>query len=68
MIVLHGFTGSGNCYKPALAMRQLGIAYRWQEVDILNGESRSPAFLARNANGRTCDKEHALHCRRRGTH
>jgi len=52
MIVLHGFTGSGNCYKPALAMRQLGIAYRWQEVDILNGESRTPAFLARNANGR----------------
>lgn len=52
MIVLHGYTGSGNCYKPALAMRQLGIAYRWREVDILNGESRTPAFLALNANGR----------------
>lgn len=52
MIVLHGYTGSGNCYKPALAMRQLGIAYQWREVDILKGESRTPAFLAKNANGR----------------
>lgn len=52
MIVLHGYTGSGNCYKPALAMRRLGIAYRWQEVDILAGASRTPAFLARNPNGR----------------
>ena len=52
MIVLHGYTGSGNCYKPALAMRQLGIAYHWREVDILKGESRTPAFLAKNANGR----------------
>ncbi len=52
MITLHGYTGSGNCYKPALAMRQLGIAYQWHEVDILNGESRTPAFLAKNANGR----------------
>ena len=52
MIVLHGYTGSGNCDKPALAMRQLGIAYQWREVDILKGESRTPAFLAKNANGR----------------
>jgi len=52
MIVLHGYTGSGNCYKPALLMRQLGIPYQWREVDILNGESRTPAFLAKNANGR----------------
>ncbi len=52
MITLYGYTGSGNCYKPALAMRQLGIAYEWREVDILKGESRTPAFLAKNANGR----------------
>ncbi len=52
MMTLHGYTGSGNCYKPALAMRQLGIAYQWREVDILKGESRTPAFLAKNANGR----------------
>jgi len=52
MIVLHGYTGSGNCYKPALAMCQLGVDYQWREVDILKGESRTPAFLAKNANGR----------------
>ncbi|WP_428381245.1 glutathione S-transferase family protein [Nevskia ramosa] len=52
MITLYGYTGSGNCYKPALAMRQLGIAYQWREIDILKGESRTPAFLAKNANGR----------------
>ncbi|WP_295686211.1 glutathione S-transferase family protein [uncultured Nevskia sp.] len=52
MITLYGYTGSGNCYKPALAMRQLGIAHQWREVDILKGESRTPAFLAKNANGR----------------
>ncbi len=52
MITLHGYTGSGNCYKPALAMRQLGIPYRWREVNILKGESRTPEFLALNPNGR----------------
>lgn len=49
---LHGFTGSGNCYKPQLLMRQLGIDHEWIEVDILKGESRTPEFLSRNANGR----------------
>lgn len=52
MIRLHGFTGSGNCYKPALLMHQLGIPFAWTEVDILRGESRTPEFLARNANGK----------------
>jgi len=52
MIRLYGFTGSGNCYKPALLMAQMGTAFEWIEVDILAGESRTPAFLARNANGK----------------
>ena len=52
MIRLYGFTGSGNCYKPALLMTQLGIPFEWQEVDILRGESRTPEFLARNPNGK----------------
>lgn len=52
MIRLHGYTGSGNCYKPALLMRQMGTPFEWLEVDILKGESRTPAFLAKNANGR----------------
>ena len=52
MLKLYGLSGSGNCYKPALAMRQLGVPYRWVEVDIVNGASRTPEFLARNPNGR----------------
>lgn len=49
---LYGYTGSGNCYKPELLMRQLGIAYEWVEVDILKGESRTATFTAKNPNGR----------------
>lgn len=49
---LYGMTGSGNCWKPAAAMRQLGIPFEWIEVNLLNGESRTPAFLRRNANGK----------------
>ena len=48
MYTLYGMTGSGNCYKPALLMRQLGVPFQWVEVDILNGASRTPEFLARN--------------------
>jgi glutathione S-transferase len=33
-------------------MRQLGVPYHWREVDILRNESRTPQFLALNANGR----------------
>ena len=49
---LHGMTGSGNCYKPALLMHQLGMPFQWVEVDILSGGSRTPEFLARNPNGK----------------
>ena len=49
---LYGMSGSGNCWKPASLMDQLGLAYEWIEVDILNGASRTPEFLARNPNGK----------------
>ena len=52
MLKLYGMTGSGNCYKPALLMRQLGVPFNWVELDIRNGASRTPEFLARNPNGR----------------
>lgn len=52
MYTLHGMTGSGNCYKPALLMSQLGIDFRWVEVDLLAGATRTPAFLAKNPNGK----------------
>src|SRR3546814_20923348 len=44
--------GSGNCYKPALLMHQLGIGFRLEEVDIVNGASRTDAFIAMNPNGK----------------
>ena len=43
---------SGNGYKPRLLLAHLGLTYERIEVDILNGESRTPEFLARNPNGR----------------
>ncbi|SEQ32040.1 glutathione S-transferase [Solimonas aquatica] len=52
MLRLYGMSGSGNCYKPALLLRQLGQRFEWQEVDILQGATRTPGFLAKNANGK----------------
>ena len=52
MYTLYGMTGSGNCYKPALLMKQLGIPFRWQEVNLLKGESHTSEFLALNPVGK----------------
>ena len=52
MLRLYDSLISGNGYKARLLLAQLGIAYERIEVDILKGESRTPAFLARNPNGR----------------
>jgi glutathione S-transferase len=52
MYTLYGMTGSGNCYKPALLMHQLGIPFRWVETDLLKGATRTQAFLAKNPNGK----------------
>jgi glutathione S-transferase len=52
LITIYGTTGSGNCYKPALLMTQLGIPYRWKETDTRKKESRTPEFLAKNPNGK----------------
>jgi glutathione S-transferase len=43
--------GSGNCFKPFLAMKQLHIPFRSVAVDVLKGESRKPSYLAINPNG-----------------
>ena len=52
MITVYGMSMSGNCYKLRLLLEQLGRDYRWIEVDSARGETRTPAFLARNPNGR----------------
>ncbi len=52
MHTLYGTAISGNCWKPAFMLRQRGLPFRWVEVDILSGASRTPEFLAMNPNGR----------------
>jgi glutathione S-transferase len=51
MYTLYSDQRSGNSYKVRLALAQLGIPYRLVEIDILQGESRTPEFLAKNPNG-----------------
>jgi hypothetical protein len=43
---------SGNGYKVRLLLAQLGISYRWTNLDLDKGETRQPEFLKRNPNGR----------------
>jgi glutathione S-transferase len=52
MFTVYGMADSGNCYKVKLVLEQLGLAYRWTEVDSTKGETRSAQFLARNPNGK----------------
>lgn len=51
MHTLYATIGSGNCYKAHLVMRQLGIAYQTELIDVLKGETRQPRYLAINPNG-----------------
>lgn len=52
-LVLHEDVRSGNCYKIRLTAALLGKPLVRRNYDILNGETRTPAFLATvNANGR----------------
>ena len=51
MYTLYSMQRSGNSYKVRLALARLGIPYRQIEIDILQGESRTPDFLAKNPSG-----------------
>jgi glutathione S-transferase len=51
MYTLYSMQKSGNSYKVRLALARLGIPYKLVEVDILQGESRTPEFLTKNPNG-----------------
>lgn len=48
---IYGDSKSGNCLKIRWTADHLGIPYRWIELDILKGESRTPEFLALNPAG-----------------
>jgi len=52
MIRLYDYLSSGNAYKVRLLLTQLAIPFERIDVDILAGASRTPAFLAKNLNGR----------------
>jgi len=49
---LYDYLDSGNGYKIRLLFALLQRPYSWTELDIMKGETRTPQFLAKNANGR----------------
>ncbi len=52
MLRLYDSLSSGDGYKARLLLHQLGQPFERIEVDIYNGESRTPEFLEINPNGR----------------
>ena len=48
---VYGTSTSGNCHKVRMAFDALALPYRWHEIDIMKGESRTPQFLAMNPRG-----------------
>jgi glutathione S-transferase len=51
-VILYDYLDSGNGYKIRLLLAQLERPYRWVELDIMRGGSRTPGFLTKNPNGR----------------
>ncbi len=52
MLTVYGYAPSGNCWKVTTILRLTGRAFRWVDVDSNAGETRTPAFLVRNPNGK----------------
>ena len=52
MYRVYGDIQSGNCYKIKLLMNHLEIKHEWIKVDILQGETKTEEFLAKNPNGK----------------
>ena len=52
MYRVFGMSSSGNCHKVKLLLEQAKLPYEWCEKNILQGESRTPEYLAMNPNGR----------------
>ena len=49
---VYGMRMSGNCWKAAQILRLTGHAFEWVETDSNAGDTRQPAFLAINPNGK----------------
>lgn len=56
--VLYGHHESGNVYKVALMLALCGRGFRFRQVDIFAGETKSSAFLERNHFGEVPLLEH----------
>ncbi|WP_017298401.1 glutathione S-transferase family protein [Nodosilinea nodulosa] len=52
MYRLYDYQPSGNGYKVRLLLSQLSLPFEYIEMDILQGETRTAEFLAKNPNGR----------------
>jgi glutathione S-transferase len=52
VLTLYDYLDSGNGYKIRLLLALLNRPYRWVELDIMAGKTRTPEFLAKNPNGR----------------
>ena len=52
MYKLYDFLPSGNGYKVRLLLTQLQVPFARVELNIVNGETRTPEFLAKNPNGK----------------
>ncbi|HUG04744.1 MAG TPA: glutathione S-transferase family protein [Steroidobacteraceae bacterium] len=50
--MLYDYLPSGNGYKCRLVLKALGMPYDLVQLDIVNGASRTPEFLAINPNGK----------------
>lgn len=51
MVKLFACLGSGNCFKPWLALQQLHVPFELCIVDVLAGEQKSDWFLSHNPIG-----------------
>lgn len=51
MLTIYGDSRSGNCLKVLYLVKKLAVGHRWVEIDILKGQTRTPAFLALNSAG-----------------
>ena len=49
---VYGMKASGNCYKVHLMLELLGEPYRWVEINSVEGQTRTPGYLAKNPNGK----------------
>ncbi|WP_299267003.1 glutathione S-transferase family protein [uncultured Psychrosphaera sp.] len=49
---IYGDRQSGNCYKVQLICDLLGLSYEWIDIDILAGDTKDLAFLAKNPLGK----------------